>query len=141
MNSRPLCAKGDGKVITPAHFLIGDHLLDIPLRSDAGELSINKRLKLTRHIVDSFWTIWSRNYINTLHRRSKWNQKSHNVVENDVVLIRDDQTDSLVWPMGVVTKTFPDANGVVRNVEIRSQKGVFKRLIQKLVILLQENDN
>ncbi len=99
MNSRPLRATRDGKVVTTAHFLIGDHLLDVPLRSDANELSMNKRLKLTRQIVDSFWTIWCRDYINTLHGCSKWNQKSHNVVENDVVLIGDDQTDSLVWPM------------------------------------------
>ena len=49
-----------------------------------------------------------------------------------VVLIQDDRSPSLKWPLGVITKSFPGKDGVVRTVKLKTASGKLIRSIQRI---------
>ncbi len=57
----------------------------------------------------------------------------------DIVLIKDSDLFIRSWPLGKVTQTHLGANGLVRVATVKTQKGVYRRAIHKLVPLLEEN--
>ena len=58
---------------------------------------------------------------------------------SDVVLFVDDGFRRRKWRMGQVISTFPDPNGVVRQVEVKIDFGVLRRLIVKLCLICKSN--
>lgn len=42
------------------------------------------------------------------------------------------------WPKALVQETFPDSNGVVRQVLVKGAGGVFRRYIRKLRLLEED---
>lgn len=42
------------------------------------------------------------------------------------------------WPKALVQETFPDSNGVVRQVLVKGAGGVFRRYIRKLCLLEED---
>ena len=42
------------------------------------------------------------------------------------------------WPKALVQETFPDSDGVVRQVLVRSTTGVFRRDVRKLCLIEEE---
>ncbi|XP_024116301.1 uncharacterized protein LOC112137986, partial [Oryzias melastigma] len=75
--------------------------------------------KRVQVLADTFWTRWQKEYLNTLQSRQKWQQKRPNLKEKDVVLLKDKQLKRNEWPMGIVVKTLPSKDGVVRKVEVK----------------------
>jgi hypothetical protein len=57
------------------------------------------------------------------------------------VLLREDNTTPLQWPAAVVTNIHPGKDGIVRVVNIRTPKGVFKCPITKICPLPCESDD
>ena len=55
----------------------------------------------------------------------------------DVVLIQDDNSPHSMWSMGRVTEVVTDKLGCVRAMVLRTAMGVLRRLIYRLVTLLQ----
>ena len=49
-----------------------------------------------------------------------------------MVLVREDNIPRMSWPLGVIVKTFPGKDGIIRAVSVKMSKGVFTRPIQKL---------
>ena len=49
-----------------------------------------------------------------------------------VVLVRKETKYRLLWPMDIVTKLFPGKDGHVRAVELKTNKGLICRAVQKL---------
>ena len=49
-----------------------------------------------------------------------------------VVLVINETKSRLLWSMGIVTKLFPGKNGHVRAVEMKTNKGLICRAVQKL---------
>ena len=49
-----------------------------------------------------------------------------------MVLVREDNIPRMSWPLGVIVKTFPGKDGIIRAVSVKTSKGVFTRPIQKL---------
>lgn len=72
-----------------------------------------------------------------LQKRQKWSKEKPNVEVGRVVLLKDKDTHPCDWPMGVVVKVYPDAEGRVRVAEVRTTKNqaCFKRSVAKLVLL------
>lgn len=62
LNSRPLCCKSHAdqfiEIITPRHFLIGDHLLNRSAPENL-EISLGRRFIHAREVIESFWNFWS----------------------------------------------------------------------------------
>lgn len=57
----------------------------------------------------------------------------------DVVLLKDKQVHRNVWPVGIVVKTLPSVDNIVRKVEVKIIKeGTFLRPVSEIVVLCSE---
>lgn len=147
LNSRPLTPMStdpnDLLVITPGHFLIGDSLTSPP-ESDFRDVPTN-RLSNWSHISkikQHFWTRWHREYLNELTSRTKWATGQHSIQIGTIVLLRDENTPSMQWPLGRVIKIHPGSDGVIRTVTVKTASSVLDRNVKKLVPLPnQHTDN
>jgi len=124
MNSRPLVPistdPNDVTALTTGHFLIGE-----PLTAQAdGEpsqqpQSLGQRWQAVSKLKHAFWTQWSTDYLQQLQHRQKWRRSSANVKEGELVLIKEDNTPVLQWPLGRINKTIVF---FVRVVEVKKSK-------------------
>jgi len=91
MNSRPLVPiSSDPNNVTAStlgHYLIGEH---------------------------AFWTQWSIDYLQQLQHRQKLRRSSANVKEGELVLIKEDNTPFLQWPLGRIIKIIHGKDNFVR---------------------------
>ena len=53
-------------------------------------------------------------------KRSKWYVSRKNLSPGDIVMIVDTFTPRGKWPLGKITKTFPDSDGLVRTVLVKT---------------------
>ena len=102
LNSRPLIPLSDDPnddlVLTPAHFLIGEPTLLLTEPSLLNEkISPLERRKLITRMTQSFWKIWSREYLQHLQKRFKWQQAKDNLQSGDVVLIKNENMTPTYW--------------------------------------------
>ena len=74
-------------------------------------------------------------YLPTLQGREKWTEPSDNVREGETVLVADHKAPRGSWPLARVTKTYPGPDGLVRVVEVKTARGVYKRPVTKTVRL------
>lgn len=145
LNSRPLCSLTDDpddlNVLTPAHFLIGSSLSTIPEPSlETEKISRLSRWQLTRQMIESFWTHWTKEYLQRYLSIYKWNRTSPPLTEGTLVLVVDDERyPPSKWPLGRIIKLHSGKDGQVRVVTIRTQTSNFKRLIIKLCPLPSSN--
>ncbi|XP_034935131.1 uncharacterized protein [Chelonus insularis] len=146
LNSRPLTPlssdPNDLEVLTPSHFLIGDVLVQ-PIRHDFnntpdGRLS---RWQYLQKLQQVLWTRWQREYLQELQKRGKWHTSNPKVDKNDMVLLIEDNTSPLHWPLGRVVEIHPGKDGEVRVVTVRTHTGLYKRAVCKICPLpLSEQD-
>lgn len=137
LNSRPLSVlssdPAEPLALTPAHFLVMTPLKSLPsedLSNVNGTLLQRKRV--IDHLVQSFWKRWKVEYLNTLQVRSKWLTHSEPIREGTVVLLKSDNSACLDWPLGVIERTYPGKDNIVRTVDVRTKTGVFKRPLVKV---------
>ena len=71
-------------------------------------------------MAEEFWKRWVIWYLPTLQKRSKWLTIERNVKEGDLVLLIDSNPLRNQWSRGRIIKTFPDKDGLVRRVEVRT---------------------
>ena len=138
INTRPLTTVSDDvrdpTPITTAHLALGRSLFDLP---DLEEVPVNEdttrqRYLYQQRLVSQFWKRWRGQYLHQLSIRPKWNEEQPALSVGDVVLISEDNVSRGKWPMGGVEKLFPGKDGLVRTVELKTQKGNLCRLIQRL---------
>lgn len=137
LNSRPLCQLSVDpmapEALTPAHFLTLTPLRGFPADNFQG-ISLNRldRFQLIDRMVQDFWKRWRQEYLTTLQIRKKWSDKTPNIAVGTVVLLKTDNAPPLHWPLAVVTEAHPGSDGVVRNVTLKTSKGMFTRPVVKL---------
>lgn len=137
LNSRPLCSlstdPNDLGVLTPAHFLtlrpLGSFVEPDTTNVNLGRLS---RWQLLQRMHQDFWKRWHTEYLHTLNQRSKWYDPSVSIRIDTLVLLKDELCPPLAWRMGRVIDVHPGADGVVRVVTVKTQKGVIKRPVSKI---------
>ncbi|XP_033225821.1 uncharacterized protein LOC117178504 [Belonocnema kinseyi] len=124
LNSRPLSPMStdpnDLTVLTPGHFLIGDALTSLP-EVNFTETSHN-RLSSWQHIQkirQHFWTRWSKEYLNELNIRHKWKTGQHGIKEGTIVLLKEENLLPTQWVLGLVIKTHPGNDHVIRTVTVK----------------------
>ncbi|XP_025270373.1 uncharacterized protein LOC112639712 [Camponotus floridanus] len=116
LNSRPLsCLSDDPEdlhALTPGHFLTGSSLTTIP---EPSLLSVKgsrlSRWQLTRQMLESFWTRWSRECLQRHLAIYKWNRISPSLQEGSLVLITDERYPPSKWPLGRIVQTHPGKDG------------------------------
>lgn len=137
LNSRPLIpistVPGDGIPLTPAHFLVGSPLTELPepdlVSSDASLLQRYERVVALRQ---QFWRTWSREYLCQLQQRYKWREDQPNPQENDVVLLVQKNVPAHQWQLGrIVSLSFGD-DGKVRVLQVKTASGIYKRGITEV---------
>ena len=74
-------------------------------------------------IAQQFWKRWHNEYLQLLQQRRKWTDSKDNLQIDDVVLLRDKEAHRNDWRMGVVNQKFPNDDGKVRTIEIRTDYG------------------
>ena len=95
-----------------------------------------RKWRQIQHLTNVFWKRWSREYLTSLQERSKWLKEEKNVQVGDIVLVADN-SDRNQWPMGKVVKVFPDKDGLVRIVHVKTKTNILERPITKLCVLLE----
>ena len=137
MNSRPLTPlsndPSDLNPLTPGHFLIGASLVGLPEPMDL-HVSVNRltKYKLLCNLVQQFWTRWTKEYLNSLQSRYKWQKPQQNLQPGMMVLIKDDAIIPFNWPLGRIEQVDAGDDGFVRVVNVRTQNGCYKRAANKV---------
>ena len=136
LNSRPITAMAndpnDLRPLTPAHFLIGTHMEQIPQGCKGKDISMNQRFNLLEKLKSSFWSSWHRDYLVTLQIRKKWLSAGPKFAVGDLVLLAEDNIPALKWKMARIQKLFSDNDDVNRVAELKTANGNLIRPIIKL---------
>ena len=150
VNSRPIgiipSDIEEPQPLTPAMLLT---MKTRPLTAPPGEfhpqdMYSRKRWRRSQYLTDQFWLRWRREYIQNLQVRTKWNAQEPNIVEGDVVLVKDNDVHRNHWPLGRVTEAVKSEDGKVRKATVMIHKDggskVILRPIKELVKILSSKD-
>ncbi|GAB1867788.1 Integrase catalytic domain-containing protein [Camponotus japonicus] len=140
LNSRPLQPLTDDPddltALTPGHFLIGAPLLAVPEPSLATERDNTlSRWQLLKKMRDHFWERWSREYLQTLACRPKWQKNETGPSIGDLCLLRSETTPPTRWPLARITALHPGDDGVTRVVTVRTTSSDLVRPLAKIILL------
>ena len=86
-------------------------------------------------LADRFWSRWLSEYLPMLQPRQKWFGVAPNINVGDLVLVKDDSVKRGCWPKAIVDECYPDADGLVRRVRVRTANGVLLRTFAKYACL------
>ncbi|XP_076765048.1 uncharacterized protein LOC143432162 [Xylocopa sonorina] len=78
--------------------------------------------------------LW-RHAIQSLFYCSKWTKGSHQITEGKIVLLNEENTQSMQWPLGRIIQTYPGSDGIERAITVRTASNKFDLTVKKLVPL------
>ncbi|XP_065088582.1 uncharacterized protein LOC135710060 [Ochlerotatus camptorhynchus] len=142
MNSRPISPLSDDpndpQPLTPAHFLIGRPLNNVPeinqLERRIGSLN---RWEYVQRVAQQFRARWQTEYVLALQHMTKWQRPEPNVSVGDFVLLVADNEKPT---MGRIVDTFPGSDDYVRVVAIRTPNGIVRRDVRRIRRIPLEDD-
>ena len=102
--------------------------------SDTVYIYGSKRWRQAQYLADIFWKRWTREYLPTLQVTQKWLRPRPNLSVGDLVLVIGENSPRGRWPKGIVQEVFPDRNGNVRQVTVRTATSVLRRDVCKLCL-------
>ena len=147
INSRPLTFPssdpGDLDPLTPSHLLTMKSKIVMPPPGNfqKADVYLRRRWKRVQYLSNVFWSRWRKEYVQTLQERVKWNNPRRNLQRGDLVLIADDRVPRNQWNMARVVYSRPDSKGQVRSVKVATATTTLERPIQKLVLILENEEN
>jgi len=100
-----------------------------------------QRWRRIQHLANLFWTRWRQEFLPSLQERRKWQQPEANLEVGDVVSVVADDSPRCSWPLGLVTATYPGADGLVRKVRIRIGIKEYDRPVHRLIVLMRRRDS
>jgi len=121
----------DLEALTPAHILIGDHLLASAYCRPQNS-SFHEQLLSHQNFIRQLSTQWSRDWLSHLQTYSKWCQETENLEINSLILIRDDLLRPTQWSLGKITILHPGEGSLLRVVTLKTKSGNQKSSISKL---------
>ena len=89
-----------------------------PVNMDVKE-AYKAQWRYVQLLSEEFWKKWQREYVNILQPKRKWTRSSPNLEVGNIVLLRTSDFPKGKWPLGIIKKTFPGEDGLVRKVEVR----------------------
>lgn len=146
LNARPLVPVSSDPeqphILSPSILLTQKCNVASPLSSTVSiKEMLTSQWKRVQFLADEFWNRWRKEYLATLQPRQKWQHKKINFKDGDVVLLKEKQARRNEWPMGIIVRTVPSHDGLIRKAEVKVvQQGSTKtyyRPISELVLLLQ----
>lgn len=144
INQRPIgrhpTDPSDDRYLCPNDILLGRATPEAP-PGPFREATTSDRYHFVQKLIKSFWDRWSRDILPNLFVRKKWEKTQPNLVIGDIVVMSDQNAIRGKWSLGKVTNVFPGKDSLVRNVEIKTSSGTFRRPITKLAIIHKVNEN
>nr|XP_054607751.1 uncharacterized protein LOC129167238 [Nothobranchius furzeri] len=140
LNDRPITKVSDEandlEALTPNHILLlkGSPIL-APGVFEERDCYIRKRWKQVQYLADLFWKRWTREYLPLLQERQKWSKPQRNFTVGDVIVVMDHTAPRGSWILGRIINTYPDKNGLVRAVQLKTKTGQLERPISKICLL------
>lgn len=140
INTRPLTyipqESADIEAITPNHFLRGtvrgtDAKLDGSVTFAEALRDVYKR---SQYLADRMWERWSKEYLPTINKRTKWFDDPKPLQVGDLVFITDGKNRKK-WTRGVVEEVFGGKDGRIRQAKVRTAGGVYRRATANLAVL------
>lgn len=145
LNSRPLTPMSsdpaDLTPLTAGHFLIGGPLTAYP--EPSLEKLLSNRLSSWQRVEQlrqHFWQRWFQEYLHHCQQRNKWQSTDCSIHKGQMVILKEDGTLPLSWPIGRIVEVFPGKDNIIRTVTVRTRKGTYKRLITRLCLLPIEDN-
>lgn len=142
MNNRPITSvsndSNDLDALTPSHILL---LRQNPCSAPDEFQDSNKYRARWKHVhllANDFWRRWMKEYLPILQEHQRWLHRKPNFQAGDLVLVADRNTPRDQWPKALVKQIFPDSDGIVRRVIVRTAEGVYQRDVRKLCLLEEE---
>lgn len=137
LNSRPLVPLSSDPTdlfpLTPGHFLIGRPLTSLPtpalLDVKTSRLS---RYQLIEQMQQHFWERWRKEFLSELQQRAKWRVKQGELLQGDMVILKEANLPPLKWKMGRIHRLYPGLDGVSRVADVFTSKGIVRRAICNL---------
>lgn len=140
INSRPLTHipvdPEDDDPLTPNHFLVGgSNLTTVPNPADVQSLCSREQWVRCREMSRQFWSLWIRDYLPELTRRSRHYPKREPPRVGDLVIVCDDGQPRSRWIRGRIVEIATGADGVIRTAKVRTADGEYWRPTTKLAVL------
>ncbi|XP_072043045.1 uncharacterized protein [Amphiura filiformis] len=142
LNNRPITTvpgeSTDPEPLTPNHILLLKGDMNLP-PAVTGKLNqyAKRRWKQVQYMSDLFWRRWTREYLPQLQERQKWLRPNRNAEVGDIVLVINESTPRNMWPLGKVVETWPNRDGFIRRVRVKTKNSILTRPVDKLCLLLE----
>lgn len=85
--------------------------------------------------LNTFWKVWSEDYLSTLMERPKWKIEQENLKPGRLVLIKNENLAPTYWAMGRIISVEKGADGCERAAKIKVGAVNLDRPVQKLIVL------
>lgn len=150
VNNRPLTYVTDDldnlEVLSPSHLLHGRRLEPVPPMNDKEIIEdptyfepeqLRRKFKHLNKVIERWEKIWREDYLTSLreHFYGAGVPENHKSLRPGDIVIIDNDGPRSQWPLGKIVTIYPDANGIIRTVDVLSKGVVNKRTINKLVPL------
>ncbi|XP_058828364.1 uncharacterized protein LOC131688208 [Topomyia yanbarensis] len=140
INSRPLTyipqESAEFASITPNHFLRGFpseiHIAVPPPTCEAEALRDD--YKRSQRLADLLWSRWIKEYLPSINHRTKWHDEQVPIEIGDLVYLVD-ENNRRAWTRGIVEELIFGKDGRVRQVMVKTRRGIFRRPVSKLAVL------
>lgn len=137
INARPLTYLSedprDLTPISPNMFLQEVREIGVPDCDFIDREKLKGRFKYRQHLKDELRKRFRTEYLGELkYNGNKRTSETRRISIGDIVLIGNDCTKRLDWPLGRVIETFPGKDGVIRVVRLITASGQLVRPIQRL---------
>ena len=129
VNAHPITAlpsdADEPQPLTPAMLLT---MKTHPLTPPAGkfvqqDLYARRRWRRSQYLADQFWLRWKREYLDNLQARPKWNDQQRNLMEGDIVTVREKDAHRNDWLMGKIVEAMKSDDGGVRKAKVMVWRG------------------
>ena len=124
VNSRPLTTENPDHLehLTLNHLLTmrSKVILPPPGNFQGADTYSRKRWRRVEYLVNEFWYRWRNEFIQSLQVRQKWMRRRKNLKIGDVVIVKDIDTPRNRWKLARIVETYPENDGLVRKVNLKS---------------------
>ena len=89
-------------------------------------------------MIRQFWKKWSVEYLSSLQQQNKWRTEHVQPEVDNILIIKEDNTHPMCWPLARIIQTFDGNDNIVRVVQVKTQTGFYIRPVSRLIPLHRE---